>query len=65
MSEKTRLQEVAWEYIILDEALRKAMLREEAANATIKRLKRLMRPAQPKRIVVEGKHGKEIWSLPL
>jgi len=61
----TRLQEVAREFSTADEALRKALLRAEKAERIIKQLKKVMRPAQPKRIEVMGRNGREIWSLPI
>ena len=61
----TRLQEVAREFSTADEALRKALLRAEKAERIIKQLKKVMRPAQPNRIEVMGRNGREIWSLPI
>lgn len=61
----TRLQTVAYEFMVADEALRRALLRAEKAEATIARLRRLMQPKQPKRIAVQGRYGLEIWSVPL
>ena len=62
---KTRLQQVAWAFIVADEALRKSMLREETLRAHIKRLLYVMGPKQPQRIEVIGQYSLEIWSLPM
>jgi hypothetical protein len=66
MFELTRLQELAGEFMMADEALRKSMLREEALRAKLKRWSQLMQPKRPKQIEVIGRNGdKQIWSLPI
>lgn len=57
----SRLKEVAWEFIVADEALRKALIKSERQTAHIKRLLHLMRPANPDRITING----EVHSVPL
>lgn len=61
----TRLQEVAWEFCRADEALRVALIRAERAEATVRRMQRIMGAAMPPRITVVNEHGhREIHSLP-
>jgi len=63
---KTRLQQVAWEFIVADEALRKALLRAERSDSTIKSMQRLCGPKQPRRVWIVNEQGhRELHSLPI
>jgi len=62
----TRLQEVAREFSIADEALRKALLRAERAERIIKQKNSLMGVRTPRKLEMIGHNGYlEIHSLPL